>query len=81
MIDNETIEILRCPHCAPTDGGKLSVLKAQWLECGDCHRNYPIVQGIPVMLPEEGDRWKDVAEADLPVIEDHDRFVSIASQE
>ena len=81
MIDNEYLEILRCPHCAPDNGGQLSVLKAEWLVCGDCQRNYPVVQGIPVMLPEEGDRWKEVAESELPVIEEHDRFVSAASQE
>jgi uncharacterized protein YbaR (Trm112 family) len=28
---------------------------------------YPIVDGIPIMLIEEGEKWKNVAVDDLPV--------------
>ena len=79
MIDSEYLEILRCPHCTGEGGGQLTEAKADWLVCGDCDRHYPVVQGIPVMLPEEGDKWQGTAVADLPVIESHDRFVSAAS--
>jgi len=78
MLDNEYLDILRCPHCAANGGGQLQVSKAEWLSCDDCGRNYPVVQGIPVMLPEEGDKWKDVATDALPQIDEHDRFVSAA---
>ena len=50
-----------------------------WLACGDCNRQYPVVQGIPVMLPEEGDRWQGKTADELPEIDSHDRFVSAAS--
>jgi uncharacterized protein YbaR (Trm112 family) len=33
----------------------------------DCGRKYPILDDIPVMLIETGDKWVKVAEADLPV--------------
>lgn len=79
MTNNDYLEILRCPHCAPSDGGTLTVLREDWLSCGDCQRKYPVVQDIPVMLPEEGDKWRDLASDDLPSIETHDRFVSAAS--
>jgi len=76
MIDREYLEILRCPHCAPEGGGGLSALRGEWLNCDDCGRNYPVVRGIPVMLPEEGDRWRNAAREDLPVMESHNRFAS-----
>jgi uncharacterized protein YbaR (Trm112 family) len=49
-LDPRLLEILRCPVCReavtplPGDTG---------LECGGCHRVYPIADGIPVMLAEE----------------------------
>jgi uncharacterized protein len=79
MIDKEYLDILKCPHCAPAGGGELSLTNPNWLSCGDCQRSYPVVQDIPVMLPEEGDKWKGVVPEELPVIEQHDRFVSAAS--
>ncbi len=78
MIDTEYLELLRCPHCATNAGGALTMQRKNWLTCGDCARNYPVVQDIPVMLPEEGDRWLNTALDDLPVIEKHDRFVAAA---
>ena len=38
-----------------------------WLVCQECDRKYPIREGIPVMLVEEGDRWQSTAVDDLPV--------------
>jgi uncharacterized protein YbaR (Trm112 family) len=67
MINQELLEILRCPVCVRTTGGLLKVHADTWLICQDCGRKYPIVEEIPVMLIEEGDKWVKVAEKDLPV--------------
>jgi uncharacterized protein YbaR (Trm112 family) len=45
----------------------LQLVKNAWLVCQDCGRKYPISDGIPVMLIDEGDKWIDTAEEDLPI--------------
>lgn len=54
MLDPRLLEILCCP--AERDGeachGELEE-GAQGLRCKACGLLYPIVDGIPVMLPEE----------------------------
>lgn len=49
-VDAELLEILACPKCkspvTPVHGGT-------GLRCGVCHRVYPIVDDIPVMLIDE----------------------------
>jgi len=67
MVDSVLIEILRCPNCVRTTGGELHLHREAWFICKDCNRKYPIVEDIPVMLIEEGDKWVSVMEADLPV--------------
>jgi uncharacterized protein YbaR (Trm112 family) len=67
MINQELLEILRCPNCVREKEGLLKVFQDAWLICQDCGRKYPIVQDIPVMLIEEGDKWVKVAEKDLHV--------------
>ncbi len=67
MIDKELLEILRCPACVREKDGLLSLYKETWLICKDCGRKYPIVEDIPVMLIDEGDKWVKMAEKDLPV--------------
>jgi uncharacterized protein YbaR (Trm112 family) len=67
MISQTLIEILRCPNCVRTTGGELTLHKDTWFICKDCGRKYPIVDDIPVMLIEEGDKWTTVAEGELPV--------------
>ena len=67
MINNDLLEILRCPACVREKYGLLKVYQESWLVCQDCGRKYPIVDEIPVMLIEEGDKWVKVAESDLPV--------------
>jgi len=48
MIDKELLDMLACPHCkgdvAEKDGG---------IVCEDCHRRYPIKNGIPVLIKSE----------------------------
>ncbi len=67
MIDPQLLDILRCPACVREKNGLLKVHRDSWLICQDCGRKYPIVEDIPVMLIEEGDKWAKTAEDDLPV--------------
>ena len=75
MVSQELLEILRCPNCVSgserkegPDPGRLELVRGAWLVCTEpgCGRKYPIRDGIPVMLIEEGDRWRDTAPEGLP---------------
>lgn len=66
-LNKDLLEILRCPACARDNKGLLEYYQQSWLICQDCGRKYPIWEDIPVMLIEEGDKWVNVAKADLPV--------------
>lgn len=71
-ISQELLDILRCPKAVQSeeygdDPGRLRLVKNTWLVCDDSGYKYPIQDGIPVMLIEEGEKWRDVAEEDLPV--------------
>lgn len=60
MVSQELLDILRCPNCV-RDGpaaGMLDLTKDVWLVCRDCGRKYPIKDDIPVMLIEEGDKYR-----------------------
>jgi uncharacterized protein YbaR (Trm112 family) len=66
MVSQELLDILRCPYCVsgPTrkqgaDPGRLELVNGAWLMCQepDCGRKYPIVDGIPHMLIETGDKY------------------------
>lgn len=69
MVSQELLDILRCPRCV-TQGPESGLLDRQgsWLICTSCDRKYPIRDDIPVMLIEEGDRFRDVARQELPEI-------------
>ncbi|MEB2334273.1 MAG: hypothetical protein OZ914_08160 [Anaerolineaceae bacterium] len=67
MIDAVLKEILRCPNCVRSTGGALALYRDAWFICQDCQRKYPIVDDIPVMLIEEGDKWIETAESALPI--------------
>jgi hypothetical protein len=71
-IDPEMLELLRCPVAVHEkdkgeDPGKLELVRGYWLVCADSGLKYPIRDGIPVMLVEEGQKWKDTSPEDLPV--------------
>lgn len=66
MVSKELLEILRCPVCVREKDGTLKLYSDNWLICQDCDRKYPIVDEIPVMLIDEGDKWVKVNEKDLP---------------
>jgi uncharacterized protein YbaR (Trm112 family) len=67
MVSSELLEILRCPNCVREKDGLLVLHKDAWLVCGDCGRKYPIVDDIPVMLIDEGDKWINTVQDALPV--------------
>ncbi len=67
MVSADLLEILRCPACVRETEGLLILEHGTWLVCQDCGRKYPISEDIPVMLIDEGDKWKNTAVVDLPV--------------
>lgn len=67
MVSQDLLEILRCPACVREREGLLDLKREVWLVCRDCGRKYPIVDDIPVMLIEEGDKWIQTEVDSLPV--------------
>lgn len=66
------LEILRCPVAVKmdtgvADPGRLRLVGNHWLVCDESGMKYPIRDGIPIMLIEEGKKWQSVADSDLPV--------------
>jgi len=66
MVSQELLKILRCPYCVggPTrkqgaDPGRLELVNGVWLVCQepDCGRKYPIIDDIPRMLIEIGNKY------------------------
>lgn len=67
MVSETLLEILRCPNCVREKEGLLDYYRESWLICQECGRKYPIRDGIPVMLIDEGDKWVSVERENLPV--------------
>ncbi|UYN89509.1 MAG: hypothetical protein KIT08_10480 [Anaerolineales bacterium] len=67
MVSTELIEILRCPHCVQNGKGELEFYKEAWFVCGECGRKYPVIDDIPVMLIEVGDKWVSTSKDKLEV--------------
>ena len=67
MVSPELLEILRCPACVREKEGKLDLYQDCWLICSDCDRKYPIVEDIPVMLIDEGDKWTKTPREQLEI--------------
>jgi uncharacterized protein YbaR (Trm112 family) len=67
MVSQDLLDILRCPACVREgpDAGLLDLIREQWLVCRDCDRKYPIRDDIPVMLIDEGDKYRDVPVEEL----------------
>ena len=67
-ISPDLLDLLRCPACIQedNDAGHLELVKEVWLVCQTCGRKYPIRDDIPVMLIEEGDRWRNAPVDALP---------------
>lgn len=65
-VSKDLLEILRCPACVSgpnrdktkADPGRLDFIREKWLVCQDCGRKYPVRDDIPVMLIEEGDKYR-----------------------
>lgn len=72
-ISPDLLEILRDPQAIQegaihgADPGRLELVHGSWLVSADTGYKYPIRDGIPVMLIEEGARWKDTPVSALPV--------------
>ncbi len=73
-VSPDLLEILRDPQAIQegaahgADPGRLELTRdGYWLVSGDTGYKYPIRDGIPVMLIEEGAKWKDTAVDELPV--------------
>lgn len=67
MISKELLDILRCPKGVQEGEGLLELYKDIWLVCEETGLKYPIVDDIPVMLIEVGERWKDTPKEELPI--------------
>jgi uncharacterized protein len=67
MVNQDLLDILRCPFCVREKEGLLDLYKETWLICRDCGRKYPIVEDIPVMLIDEGDKWVCTENENLPI--------------
>ena len=72
VINPDLLDLLRCPVAVRNkelgdDPGHLVLVHNCWLVCEDSGMKYPIRDGIPVMLIEEGEKWRNVDIADLPV--------------
>lgn len=63
MLSKELLEILVCPACKT----KVELTKETWLVCQnqDCRRKYPIRNDIPIMLVEEGDKYRNIPVEEL----------------
>ena len=78
MVDQsiapDLLDILRCPYCVSgetrmpgDDPGRLELVRdGKWLYSPESSYKYPIKEGIPVMLIEEGHKWKDTPIEELP---------------
>jgi uncharacterized protein len=68
----DLLEILRCPEAVHykdkgADPGRLELYQDAWLISAESGNKYPIIDGIPVMLVDEGRKWKNTPAEQLPV--------------
>ena len=73
MINPELLEILRCPVAVHytdkgSDPGRLELIHdGTWLVCMDSGYKYPVIDDIPVLLVDVGEKYKETPVEDLPV--------------
>jgi uncharacterized protein YbaR (Trm112 family) len=67
MLSEELLAILACPACKAA----VVLTHEHWLVCQNpvCGRKYPIKDGIPIMLIEEGDKYAKVTVDELESID------------
>ena len=71
-VSADLLEILRCPADVRNgpNAGMLDMVRSDsavpFLVCRDCGRKYPIKNDIPIMLIEEGDKYKAMSIEQLP---------------
>ena len=67
MLSEELLAILACPACKTA----VVLTHERWLVCQNpaCARKYPIKDGIPIMLIEEGDKYVKVSVDELDAID------------
>lgn len=67
-IASQGVDRLRCPACVRNGDGRLRAIGDNWLVCAEpgCGRKYPVRNGLPVLLTDEGDKWADIEVDDLP---------------
>ena len=72
ILSAALLDLLRCPVAVRDkslgdDPGRLELVHNCWLVCAESGMKYPIRDGIPVMLIEEGEKWRETTVADLPI--------------
>jgi uncharacterized protein len=73
MINQDLLEILRCPVAVHytdkgSDPGRLELIHdGTWLVCTDSGYKYPVIDDIPVLLVEVGEKYQHVGVDELPV--------------
>lgn len=50
MLPLELLQILACPICK---GELLRIENSPALHCKQCSREYPVIEGIPILLPDQ----------------------------
>ncbi len=53
MIDEKLLALLSCPACQGDVGLESKTAQAPKIVCTRCHRSYPIIDGIPVLLVDQ----------------------------
>lgn len=52
MLPLELLLILACPICKRE---LIQTGDGSFLQCQPCNREYPVIEGIPMLLPEQSD--------------------------
>lgn len=52
LVPSDLLDIMQCPACT---GALTERHEPPALVCGECHRAYPVRDGIPIMLVDEAE--------------------------